>query len=260
MPVSLRDGGSGTRSGSVTTSTEPFRVGDAVWELPIGYRERMRVPGRIFATESLFHKALEDRAAEQVANMATLPGVVGAACAMPDIHWGYGFPIGGVAATAVDSDGVVSPGGVGFDIGCGVRLLRTELSFEEDMKPRLHDLVTALGRAVPRGTGGRGRMPLDEDGLDRVLREGASYAVGRGAGWDEDVELAEDAGPLADPQPEHLSERARERGLGQLGSLGGGNHFLEVQVVDEVRDPQAAEVMGVFQNQVCVMIHSGSRG
>jgi len=220
----------------------------------------MRVPGRIFATETLFQKALEDRALEQVANMATLPGVVGAACAMPDIHWGYGFPIGGVAATAVDSDGVVSPGSVGFDIGCGVRLLRSDLSFEEDVKPQLRELVAALGRAVPRGTGGRGRMSLDEGGLDQVLREGAAYAVRRGAGWDEDVELAEGSGPLSDPQPEHLSERARERGLGQLGSLGAGNHFLEIQVIDEVRDPQAAEVMGVFQNQVCVMIHSGSRG
>ena len=244
----------------MTTATEPRRTGEAVWELPVGYRAGMRVPGRIFATENLFHKALEDRAAEQVANMATLPGIVGAACAMPDIHWGYGFPIGGVAATAVDSDGVVSPGGVGFDIGCGVRLLRSGLSFEEDVKPRLRELVAALGRVVPRGTGGRGRMPLDEGGLDRVLREGAAYAVSRGAGWDEDVDLAEGSGPLATPQPGHLSERALERGLGQLGSLGAGNHFLEVQVIDEVRDPQAAEVMGLFEGQVCVMIHSGSRG
>jgi tRNA-splicing ligase RtcB (3'-phosphate/5'-hydroxy nucleic acid ligase) len=246
--------------GSPHMNRTPRRLEPFVWELPVGYVDGMRVPGVVYASDELFERAVADRAVDQVANVATLPGIVGAAYAMPDIHWGYGFPIGGVAATAVDSGGVVSPGGVGFDIGCGVRLMRSDLSFEEDVKPLLHELVAALGRTVPRGTGGRGRMPLDGDDLDRVLREGASYVVGRGAGWDGDVELAEGAGPLADPQPERLSGRARERGLGQLGSLGAGNHFLEIQVIDEVRDSEAAEVMGLFAGQVCVMIHSGSRG
>jgi tRNA-splicing ligase RtcB (3'-phosphate/5'-hydroxy nucleic acid ligase) len=239
---------------------EPARVDDYTWELPVGYREAMRVPGRIFASEELFARALEDRAADQVANMATLPGVVRAAYAMPDIHWGYGFPIGGVAATHLDGGGVVSPGGVGFDIGCGVRLLRTDLTFDRDVKPRLSELVGALGKAIPRGTGGRGRMTLDEHELGQVLVEGTKYAVGRGAGWDSDLERSEDSGTLAAPEPAALSERALERGRTQLGSLGGGNHFLEIQVVDEVRDRGAATTMGLFSNQVCVMIHSGSRG
>lgn len=240
--------------------SEPVRIDDFTWELPLDYREGMRVPGRIFATEELFTRALEDRAAEQVANMATLPGIVRAAYAMPDIHWGYGFPIGGVAATNVDGDGVISPGGVGFDIGCGVRLLRSDLHFEEDVKPHLADLVAALGRFIPRGTGGRGRMPLDERDLTRVLIEGAKHAVAMGAGSDDDLERAEDSGTLADPDPSALSERALQRGRIQLGSLGGGNHFLEIQVVDEIRDGGAAEVLGLSRAQVCVMIHSGSRG
>jgi tRNA-splicing ligase RtcB len=240
--------------------SEPVRVDDFTWELPTDYRDGMRVPGRIFATEELFAKALEDRAAEQVANMATLPGIVGAACAMPDIHWGYGFPIGGVAATHVDGDGVISPGGVGFDIGCGVRLLRSDLDFDDDVRPHLADLVAALGRLIPRGTGGRGRMQLDERDLSRVLLEGAKHAVAKGAGSEADLERAEDSGTLADPDPSALSERALGRGRTQLGSLGGGNHFLEVQVVDEIRDEVAAEALGLSQAQVCVMIHSGSRG
>ncbi|HEX2049622.1 MAG TPA: RtcB family protein [Actinomycetota bacterium] len=221
----------------------------------------MRVPGRVFASKTLFDKALEDRAALQVANVATLPGVVDAALAMPDIHWGYGFPIGGVAATDPDGGGVVSPGGVGFDIGCGVRLVRSDLRWNDDVKPRLRDLVAALGRVVPRGVGGRGRMPLHgRSEVEGALRDGARFAVARGAGWDEDLEPMEDAGALADPRPEMLSERAVERGAPQLGSLGAGNHFLEVQVVDDVRDARAAEVMGLFEGGVCVMIHSGSRG
>ena len=240
--------------------SEPVRVDEFTWELPPDYRDGMRVPGRIFATEELFAKALEDRAAEQVANMATLPGIVGAACAMPDIHWGYGFPIGGVAATHVDGDGVISPGGVGFDIGCGVRLLRSDLDFEEDVRPHLADLVAALGRFIPRGTGGRGRMPLDERDLTRVLVDGAKHAVAKGAGWDADLERSEDPGARAHPDPSALSERARGRGRTQLGSLGGGNHFLEVQVVEEIRDATAAEALGMSLGQVCVMIHSGSRG
>lgn len=239
---------------------EPQRISEFVWELPIGFTDGMRVPGRIYASEALFTKALEDRAAEQVANVATLPGIVGASYAMPDIHWGYGFPIGGVAATDVERDGVVSPGGVGFDIGCGVRLLRTDLDYETEVKPKIRELVDALGRKVPRGVGGKGRMPLDRSDLEKVLLDGVRFPVAHGAGWNEDAEFTEDFGALPNPKLEHLSERAMERGMPQLGSLGAGNHFLEVQVVDEIRDEKAAEVMGLRAGQVCVMIHSGSRG
>jgi tRNA-splicing ligase RtcB len=239
--------------------SEPHSVGEFLWELPLDYAKGMRVPGRVFASEALFHKAKEDRAIEQVANVATLPGIVGYSLAMPDIHWGYGFPIGGVAATEA-GDGVVSPGGVGFDIGCGVRLLRSNLSFEREVKPVLRALVETLGRRVPRGVGGKGRMPLDRPGLDRILEEGARYAIARGLGWEEDADASEDHGALPGAVPESLSERARERGAPQLGSLGAGNHFLEVQVVDDVRDLQAAEAMGLELGDVCVMIHSGSRG
>ena len=220
----------------------------------------MHVPGRIFATEELFAKALEDRAAEQVANVATLPGIVRAALAMPDIHWGYGFPIGGVAATDVNAGGVVSPGGVGFDIGCGVRLIRTDLEFQTDVKPKLKELVNSLGRRVPRGVGGKGRLPVTGRDIDRVLVDGVKFALSRGVGWEEDVEVTEDFGAMAGAMPDKISERAKERGGPQLGSLGGGNHFLEVQVVDQIRDAQAAEAMDLFEGQVCVMIHSGSRG
>jgi tRNA-splicing ligase RtcB (3'-phosphate/5'-hydroxy nucleic acid ligase) len=245
--------------GNVNT-VEPRRVSAYEWEIAVGTVAGMRVPGKIFASESLFRKALEDRAVEQVANVATLPGIVGFSMAMPDVHWGYGFPIGGVAATAVDDDGVISPGGVGFDIGCGVRLLRTDLSFEEEVRPRLRELVDALGRGIPRGVGGAGAMPLSRDDLEEVLRTGARAAVARGAGWDEDLECSEDAGTLPDPAPHFVSDRAKERGVTQLGSLGAGNHFVELQVVDEVRDEQAAAVMGLLPGAACVMIHSGSRG
>ncbi len=239
---------------------EPRRIDEHTWELPIGYVEGMRVPGRIYASDKLFDRAREDRAIEQVANVATLPGIIGYSLAMPDIHWGYGFPIGGVAATDVDAGGVVSPGGVGFDIGCGVRLLRSEVSWQTEGRERIRDLVAELGKRVPRGVGGGGYMRLSRDELDRVLRDGLGFTLGRGIGWDADAELTEDRGRLPHPDPEAVSERAKARGAPQLGSLGAGNHFLEVQVVDEVRDAAAAEVMGLFEGQVCVMIHSGSRG
>jgi len=239
---------------------EARRIEDFCWELPIGWVDGMRVPGRVFASEGLFQKAVEDKAVDQVANVATLPGIVGASFAMPDIHWGYGFPIGGVAATDVDAGGVVSPGGVGFDIGCGVRLVRSELSFEREVKPKLKQLVEDLGRRVPRGVGGKGRMRLDRSDLEKVLLEGVKFPVARGAGFDEDAEFTEDFGTLPDPKPQNLSDRAMERGGPQLGSLGAGNHFLEIQVVDQIRDERAAELMGLFEDQVCVMVHSGSRG
>ena len=201
-------------------SAEPRRVEEFLWELPVGYVEGMRVPGRVFASEDLFRKALEDRAAEQVANVATLPGIVGYSLAMPDIHWGYGFSIGGVAATDVEGGGVVSPGGVGFDIGCGVRLIRSDLDFERDVRPKAAELVETLGRRVPRGVGGKGRMSLDRRALERVLAEGMKLPLAKGAGWEEDLELTEDEGVLDGAEPASISERAKERGAPQLGSLG----------------------------------------
>ena len=238
----------------------PRKIDDFLWELPKGYVNGMQVPGRVFASEELFHKAVEDRAVEQVANMATIPGIVDFAVAMPDIHWGYGFPIGGVAATDVERGGAVSPGGVGFDIGCGVRLVRSELSYEQDVKPRIQELVEELGRRVPRGVGGKGRMRLDREGLETVLWEGVKYPLAKGAGWEEDAEFTEDFGVLPNPKPANVSERAKLRGTPQLGSLGAGNHFLELQVVDQIRDQEAAEILGLHPGQVCMMIHSGSRG
>jgi tRNA-splicing ligase RtcB (3'-phosphate/5'-hydroxy nucleic acid ligase) len=236
------------------------RIGDFAWELPVGYVDGMRVPARIFATENLFAKAVEDRAVEQVANVATLPGVVEAALAMPDIHWGYGFPIGGVAATDADSGGVVSPGGVGFDIGCGVRLLRSDLRWTTDVKQRVRELVDALGRSIPRGVGGKGRLPLRGRDLERVLVEGAALPVSNGVGTSGDLEHSEDSGVLQGADPGAVSDRALERGGPQLGSLGAGNHFLEIQVVEAVLDATSAEALGLFEDQVCIMIHSGSRG
>ncbi|MDP9226379.1 MAG: RtcB family protein [Actinomycetota bacterium] len=220
----------------------------------------MRVPARVFASESIFDRALADNAVQQIANVATLPGVVGAALAMPDIHWGYGFPIGGVAATDADSEGIISPGGVGFDIGCGVRLMRSDLSWERDAKHKMKDLIPILGKRIPRGVGGKGSMSLSGPEVDRVLDEGARFPLSKGIGWEEDAEFTEDFGTLGDARASNVSERAKERGAPQLGSLGGGNHFVEVQVVDQILHEGAADVMGLFLGQVCVMIHSGSRG
>jgi len=239
---------------------EPRRIDDFVWELPVGFVDGMNVPGRVFADEALLRKAVEDRAVVQVANVATLPGIVGASLAMPDIHWGYGFPIGGVAATDSESGGVISPGGVGFDIGCGVRLVRTSLSWTDDVRPKIAELVDTVARRVPRGVGGKGRLPIRPSEIDDVCRDGVGFALSRGAGWEEDAQYTEDGGALPDPWPAELSDRAKERGAPQLGSLGAGNHFLELQVVEQIRDARAAEVMSIQEGDVCIMIHSGSRG
>jgi tRNA-splicing ligase RtcB (3'-phosphate/5'-hydroxy nucleic acid ligase) len=238
---------------------EPRKREPFVWEIPVGFVDGMRVPGVVFSADELFAKTLEDGAAVQVANVATLPGIVGASLAMPDVHRGYGFPVGGVAATDVAAGGVISPGGVGFDIGCGVRLVRSDLAWDE-LRPRLRQLTLALARRIPRGTGRQGLLPLDRGGLDAVLREGVRFPLARGLGFHEDATACEDAGTLPGARPELVSERARERGAPQLGSLGGGNHFLEVQVVEEIRDQAGAEAMGIFAGQVCVMLHTGSRG
>jgi tRNA-splicing ligase RtcB len=237
----------------------PERMDAFSWRVPVGTVPGMRVPGVVFASDALMEKAIEDRAVLQVANVATLPGIVRASYAMPDIHWGYGFPIGGVAAMDVEA-GVVSPGGVGFDIACGVRLIRSDLTWEEDVKPVIEDLVRALGRTVPRGVGHGGRMPLSRGEVEQVLRDGVRFPLSRGIGFEEDAERCEDGGVLADARPDEVSERAIARGGPQLGSLGAGNHFLEVQVVEHIEDERAANAMGLARGQVCLMIHSGSRG
>jgi tRNA-splicing ligase RtcB len=239
---------------------QPRQLEPVVGEVPVGTVDGMRVPGIVFGSEELIAKAVDDRAVIQVANVATLPGIVRASVAMPDIHWGYGFPIGGVAATDADGEGVISPGGVGFDIACGVRLLRTDLTWEADVRPVIGELVHALGTRIPRGVGAKGRMRLSRADVTRVLREGVRFPLAQGLGTDTDAERCEDAGVLGDARPEAVSDKAVQRGAGQLGSLGAGNHFCEVQVVEEVLEPVAAEVMGLFPGQVCVMIHSGSRG
>lgn len=220
----------------------------------------MRVPGIVFASGALLPELENDRCLEQVANVATLPGIVEASYAMPDVHWGYGFPIGGVAATDVERDGVVSPGGVGFDISCGVRLLLSSLGREE-IAPLLDRLMDQLSRDTPRGAGPGGVWRLRSKGqLRALLAQGSRYAVEQGFGVPRDLERCEDGGALTEADPDEVGARALERGFGQVGSLGSGNHFLEVQVVDAVFDAAAAQGFGLRAGQVCVMIHCGSRG
>ena len=220
----------------------------------------MRVPGIVFASRSLLPAAHEDQSLNQVVNVATLPGIVKASFAMPDVHWGYGFAIGGVAATDVDAGGVVSPGGVGFDISCGVRLLVGSID-AADLEPYRERLMDALDRAVPRGLGRGGLWRLSSwDQLRRLLFEGSRFAVEQGHGTPGDLDHCEDRGALDDAELSAVSERALQRGLGQIGSLGSGNHFVEVQAVDRIYDPEAAAAFGLAENQICVMIHSGSRG
>jgi tRNA-splicing ligase RtcB len=229
------------------------------WELPADYKDGMRVPGTVFADDKLLELIREDQCIEQVANVAFLPGIVGRSMAMPDVHWGYGFPIGGVAATRVE-DGVVSPGGVGFDINCGIRLLRSDLT-EADVRPRIDDLISALFRDIHTGTGGGNRVKLDARAVDTVLEKGALWAVEQGMGDPDDLEVTEEGGRMAQANPDVVGQRPRSRGSSQLGTLGSGNHFVEVQVVDEVLDRQAAAAMGLHEpGQVTVMIHTGSRG
>ena len=235
------------------------QIDECCWRIPQDYKLGMRVEGRIFADERLIEQIRADQAPEQVANVAVLPGIQTASMAMPDIHWGYGFCIGGVCATDPAEDGVISPGGVGYDINCGVRLMRTDLTADQ-LRPQIAKLTEALFRRIPAGVGRGGSYVFEGKELQRLLAEGAAYLKTRGLATDADLEHTEAGGCLDDAQPDCVSDRALKRGGGQCGTLGSGNHFLEVQVVDEVFDRQAAEVMGIKKNQICVMIHSGSRG
>ena len=234
---------------------------DHVYELP--KEGRMRVPGRIYSSQSLLKHPGMDSAIQQVANVATLPGIVDFSMAMPDIHWGYGFPIGGVAAFRTESNGngmgVISPGGVGFDINCGVRLLRTDL-VEQDIRSKQKELIDELYNEVPAGLGSKGKITLSDREIDSVLSIGAKWAVDEGYLWESDLDVLEENGCIENSSPENVSHYARKRGRKQVGSLGSGNHFLEVQKVDEVFDEEAAKAFGLFEGQAVVMMHTGSRG
>jgi tRNA-splicing ligase RtcB (3'-phosphate/5'-hydroxy nucleic acid ligase) len=238
----------------------PEQVDRELWEIPIGAVPGMRVPARLFADAELLAAIEQDRSLEQLANVATLPGIVEASLAMPDIHQGYGFPVGGVAATDA-SDGVISPGGVGYDINCGVRLLALPLEYD-DLGDRRERLVHELSRRVPVGTGGRGaREGVRGANLDRVLSLGPRALLEDvGIGSEEELGFTESGGRLEGADPAAVSARARERGAGQIGTLGSGNHFLELQRVDEVYDDRAAHAYGLRPGQITVLIHSGSRG
>jgi len=242
-----------------TAGGELRRIGEMLWEIPAAARADMRVPARVFADRKLLTEIATDSSLEQLQNVATLPGIVDAALAMPDIHQGYGFPVGGVAATA-PPDGVVSPGGVGYDINCGVRLLALPMSSSE-LGARGAALVHEIYRRVPVGTGRGGALRLVGGGLDDVLERGSRALLERhGIGTEHDLEHTESNGCLAGADPALVSERARARGADQLGTLGSGNHFLELQRVAAILDPVAGASFGLREDQLAVLIHSGSRG
>ena len=233
------------------------KVRENVWELPSSYKKEMRVPGRLYLDDEAM-KNLEDSALEQVANVACMPGIQKAALAMPDVHYGYGFSIGGVGAFNMNN-GVISPGGVGFDINCGVRMLRTNLT-EEDIKPKIKELTDTLFKNIPSGVGSKGQVRLSPEDIDEVLDYGAWWAVENGYGWKEDLKLLEENGRMKEADSSIVSNKAKKRGIPQLGSLGSGNHFLEVQKIEEIYDEEVAKTFGLEEGTLTIMIHSGSRG
>ena len=236
------------------------KISEYEWMIPKGAKACMRVPAIIFADEFLLEKMKGDLTLVQAANVACLPGIQKYSIVMPDGHQGYGFPIGGVAAMDPDENGVISPGGVGYDINCGVRLIKTDLDIK-DVKPKLRELIDELFRNVPSGLGSTGKIRVSIQELNKVLDEGVMWAVQRGYAWPEDPEHIEERGSWDAADSSKVSERAKRRGAEQLGTLGSGNHFLEVQVVDRIYDPKAAEAMGItHEGQVMVMVHTGSRG
>ncbi|MFH1414454.1 MAG: RtcB family protein [Candidatus Omnitrophota bacterium] len=229
------------------------------WCIPKAYKPGMRVPGIIIADEKLLKDIRHDKAAEQVANVAFLPGIVNASLAMPDIHWGYGMPIGGVAATDIDNGGVVGAGLVGYDINCGVRMLKTNFQYEE-VKNRIKDLVYALFSDIPSGLGSKGDIRVSAREEKEILLKGSRWAVQKGFGTEEDLECTEENGAIQGADPGAVSERAYERGKAQSGTLGSGNHFLEAQVIDQLYDRDCCDQFGLSLGQITLMIHSGSRG
>lgn len=234
------------------------KLNDFEWVIPSAFRQGMKANVHIIASSIILQKSLEDRALEQAVNAAFLPGLVGEVLVMPDIHQGYGFPIGGVAATDVEK-GVISPGAIGYDINCGVRLLASQVNIRE-AESSIHELLNALYATIPSGLGKGGLPRLQRKQLENIMREGSNWAKQNGYAESSDIELTEDNGKLAKADPSKVSPRAVERGLEQVGSLGAGNHFIEISLVDEIFDQEAASVMGLNENCLCIMIHSGSRG
>ena len=229
------------------------------FQIPRSYKPQMRTSGLIFVDEPMIPQLRQDRAPEQVANVATMPGIVGMAMAMPDIHWGYGFPIGGVAAFDYDT-GVISPGGIGYDINCGVRLIRTDLT-EADVRPHLRALTDACFKNVPSGVGEGGLVKVSRQDLAKLATDGVAWSVEKGYAWPEDVDHIEAEGHLPDADFSRVGDRAIARGKDQVGSLGAGNHFVEIQKVDRVYDARAAKAFGIDSvGTVCIMVHTGSRG
>ncbi len=234
------------------------KIHDYLWEIPKSFRKDMQVPARIYADEKLLDEMLRDKSLEQIVNVATLRGIQKYAFAMPDAHEGYGFPVGGVAATKLP-DGIISPGGIGYDINCGVRVLKSALTYN-DIRPYLEKLGDALQQSVPSGVGQGGPLKLDEKSLDKVLLDGAKELLRSGYGEPDDIAHTESNGNLEGGDPERVSSHAKNRGKDQLGTLGAGNHFVEVQRVETIYDRGVAEAFGLFENQVVIMIHTGSRG
>ena len=234
------------------------RITDYEWEIPQSFRQDMRVPVRLFATRKMLEEAMKDRSLEQAVNAATLPGLVGHVVVMPDMHQGYGFPIGGVAATRYP-EGVISPGGIGYDINCGVRLLASQIDYETAL-PYLDKLASALNQHCPSGVGGDGAVRLSDTELEAVCRDGSRWALKKGMATEADLRRTEESGRVEGADPAKLSVRARQRGRPQLGSLGAGNHFVEIDLIEQIFDSQAAAAMGLEEGYLAVQIHCGSRG
>jgi tRNA-splicing ligase RtcB len=240
------------------------KIGDYRYEIGESYKGQrgnlnMRTSCIIYASDEMISSIKSDNAPEQVANVATLPGIIGKSMAMPDIHWGYGFPIGGVAATSAE-DGVISPGGVGFDINCGVRLVKTNLMKHEMNTDKIKMITDEMFKNIPSGVGSAAKLRLNKSQLEEVLEMGAKWGVDNGYGWEQDLAVLEEHGNMEIADATHVSDKAKERGKSQVGSLGAGNHFLEIQNVEEIYDAEAAKAYGVKDNQIVVMIHTGSRG
>ncbi len=241
------------------TRDDLIKIDESIYEIQKTFRPDMRVPARIFASEKILQEIFEDRSLTQLINVTTLPGIVDHAYAMPDMHEGYGFPIGGVAATQINNGGVISPGGIGYDINCGVRLLAGAITVDE-IKPFLDELATALYHVVPSGVGRGGSLKLTIKELDAILKHGGKKLLEQGFGTERDLVFCEEQGVMHGADPSLVSDRAKQRGHDQLGTLGSGNHFLEVQYIDTIFDQQAADAFGLQKGMVTIMIHCGSRG